>query len=57
MNTTRAIADIITAADQLPEPARSAARAELWQVQRLAPAGQAAAITRWRHCMRTWPAA
>ena len=57
MNTTRELAHIIAAADQLPEPARTAARAELWQVQRHSPAAQAAAVARWHEAMRTWPTA
>jgi hypothetical protein len=47
MNTTQEIARIITAADRLPEPARTAARAELWAVQKLSPAAQAQAVARW----------
>lgn len=57
MNTTRELARIITAADRLPEPARSTARAELWTVQLLTPAGQVEAIGRWRACMHNWPTA
>lgn len=57
MNTTEAIAQIITAADQLPEPARTAARAELWNLQRLSPEGQEQAVVRWHACMATWPVA
>ena len=57
MNTTQEIARIITAADQLPEPARTAARVELWAVQKLSAAGQAQAVARWHDSMRTWPTA
>jgi hypothetical protein len=57
MNTTRALARIIIAAQQLPEPARATALAELWQVRTLSDAGQVEAMRRWRECMRTWGAA
>lgn len=57
MNTTRELAQIIAAADQLPEPARTAARSALWQVQRLSPAAQVEAVARWHAAMSTWPAA
>ena len=57
MNTTRELAHIIAAADLLPEPARTAARAELWQVQRLSPTAQVDAVARWHDAIRSWPAA
>lgn len=56
MNITRELAAIIAAAGLLPEPTRTAARTELWQVQRLSPAGQAAAVTRWHEAMKSRPA-